>query len=247
MTQDNQSMVKTDVSTKQKVMVAVVIIIFLVVIWQVIAILGIGKSSPAAIAPAVKTNTANATKAGAMSSPSNASNGNPTAVVQQSYDMTIRDNGELLKLAKDNQEKYLRAINDLQILKLQREIAEANQAIASAKLATVTAEKSMSEVLTKSTTVPQLSPASYANGLIAPGLADINNPPMTGPVKQANTNSDYQVLSVSMQNRKWTAVVGAQGKLFDVAIGDVLTADGSVVVSINRDAVVLEKEYTARD
>ncbi len=49
-------------------------------------------------------------------------------------------------------------------------------------------------------------------------------------------------MSVSMQLQHWTAVVGYNGKLYTVGVGDVLPPDGSVVSSINKSAVTLKKE-----
>ena len=44
-----------------------------------------------------------------------------------------------------------------------------------------------------------------------------------------------------MQFNRWTAVLGSQGKLYNVAVGDVL-ADGERVLSISKSGVILEKE-----
>jgi type IV pilus biogenesis protein PilP len=130
---------------------------------------------------------------------------------------------DFLKAQREMQQQYLDSLNELQMLRIKKEIAETNQAIAAAKLATVTAEKNISDVLT------QPSPLAIANPV---------NPsqPSQPQVQQAQ----YVVISVAMQNSKWTAVLQYEGKLYSVSVGDVL-ADGVTVASIARDGVVLEK------
>ena len=119
-----------------------------------------------------------------------------------------------------------------------------NQAIAASKLATVTAEKGISDLLTKPTPM-QVSAGEYASKL-------------AGPVRQgesllgqqmgtaAPVEVQYTVISVSMQLHKWNAVLGYQGKLYNVSIGDVLPVDGAVVVSISRNGVILNKDGKRR-
>lgn len=129
--------------------------------------------------------------------------------------------------------QYLAAINELQMLKIQREIADANKAIASAKLATVNSQKSIVSLL-----APEQS-NNYAQRL--------TNTAQGVPVGQsgAPTNiieTKYTVISVSEIQGRWSAVLGAQGKLYNVHVGDVLPADSSKVVSIDRGGVVLEKD-----
>jgi hypothetical protein len=165
-------------------------------------------------------------------------------------------------IAKDqNQEeqdkiekRYLKQLNDLEQLKLERQIEETNQAIAAAKLATVTAEKNTADLLTKpSITVPE---SAYANQLVSPtrsGTSISEGLPVQGPPtqqvpppEQIIPEVSYTVISVSMQFNKWTAVMGAQGKLYNVSVGDTLPPDGSIVSSINKNGVTLRNENKTR-
>ncbi len=177
-----------------------------------------------------------------------------------SNQMQISDvsmDNQILEIQKESEQKYVDQLNQLQMLKIQREIAETNQAIATARLATVTAEKNVSDILTKplikpvEVAPPSIPAGAYANALIggAPPVTvaqkevlpapPLNNPPP--PVVM-----EYVVISVSMEFGRWTAVLGAEGKLYNVSVGDVLPTDGSVVVSINRNGVTLIKNGKRR-
>jgi hypothetical protein len=141
-------------------------------------------------------------------------------------------------MQKATEEKYVVKLNELEELRLQRQIAEMNQGIAAAKLATVTAEKDISDLLTRPSQPSQPIPESvYTSQLVNQGAAEtpIPPPPITNPI------ADYTLISVSMQLHKWSAVIGYQGKLFYVNIGDSLP-DNSTVVSINKNNVILKKD-----
>ena len=135
---------------------------------------------------------------------------------------------ELVRLQQETQAKYVAALNELQMLKIAREIAQTNQAIAAARLATVTAEKNTLLLLSP-------PPPAYAQGLVTPVSG---TPSMSSP--------GYTVVSVSQLQNRWNAVLGYQDKLYSVSIGDVLPSDGSTVVSISRSGVVLEKDGAKR-
>lgn len=136
---------------------------------------------------------------------------------------------DLLRQQQQNQNKYITMVNDLQLLKVQRDIAETNQAIAAAELAKVTAEKGISDALTK--------PSQFAGGAFPPGRPG-NQLPLPAPPPEEAT---YTIVSVSMQGSHWTALLDFQGKLFSACVGDVLPIDNSKVVSISRNGVVLRR------
>lgn len=130
---------------------------------------------------------------------------------------------------EQEQVKYVTAINELQMLKIQKEIAETNQAIVAAKLATVEAEKSINETLTPTVMLPK------------PQASDL----ITGPAPQQQTAMEmskpdaYVVYSVSMELDQWHAVIGYKEKLYNVIVGDVLPNDGSTVSAIDSKGVTL--------
>jgi hypothetical protein len=185
-------------------------------------------------------------------------------VVQAPRQMPVASNAELIKLQKETEAKYLSALNDLQMLKVQREIAETNQAIASSKLATIAAEKDMTDLLTvKPAPIPEGAYANMLGGGMMGG-GNMGGPPTGQPgggpgvppgggkrpqrpaAATATPSVPYVVLSVSQQNDKWEAVLGNSGKLYSVKIGDVLAADGSTVDSISKEGVVLAKDGKKR-
>jgi len=214
---------------RQKMIVGILFLVIIVVLWQVVGLFR-GKSSTPA--PVVATNQ---TMTPAMRA--NAPGAGPKEAVPQPADvqkpvLSPREIA-LAQLQEETQAKYLAALNELQMLKISREIAETNRAIAIAKLATITAEKNTLTLLTNQ----PVAPGSYAKGLL--------NPTATGPQAQrpvVATEVSYSVVSVSQLQYKWSAVLGYGGSLYSVSIGDVLPPDGSTVVSINRSGVVLSKD-----
>lgn len=163
-----------------------------------------------------------------------------TQMAQQGAPMTEREL-QLIKMQQDLQTKYLAAINELQMLKVEKDIAETNKDISKAKLDSITAQKDIVDLLAPKVTT---TTESYVKGLDQ----SANQPPPSGEsIQQATTISStptvgYTVISVTKLRGDWTAVIGASGKLYSVKAGDVLAADGSVVLGINRSGVLLEKE-----
>lgn len=236
-------------NNKQKIMGAVFVIILFVIIWQAWGLFG-GSSAAPAVAPA-PTSVDNAAQ---MSLPQSATTSvtttttgpaNPAIKMQAAAPpppaapITTRES-EILRLQHEAQAKYLAAIDSLQMLKVEREIAETNQAIATAKLAKVKAEKDVLDLFTRPT--PGAVPtSSYAASLVSPVTSGVAVQGATALMGEPVPPS-YIVLSVSYVNKRWAAVIGNQGKLFNVSIGDILPPDGSVIVSIDRTGVVLRKD-----
>lgn len=226
------------ISTRQKAIGGAFVIIVLIIIWQVMGLFGSGKSS-ATMAPVstTKKNTLSASQPGATM----------TAEQDESQikQAPIPVDNQLMKQQRESEQLYVSKLSELESLKIQREIAETNQAIAAAKLATVTAEKGISDLLTKPA-LPQVSAGDYA--------ASLANPVRSGetianqPVAPAAVPPDvpYTVISVSMQLHRWSAVLGYQGKLYNVSVGDVLPLDGSVIEKINKDGVMIRKNGKTR-
>lgn len=251
----------TNMPTRQKVTIGVFVVVILIVLWEVMGLFGGGTPST----PPIRTSTA---PGGAMTAggPGGTMGGAPVSPMQQQPQgaqlikqepMTQREM-ELMKLQQETQAKYLAALNELQLLKVSKDIAETNQAIAKAKLATIAAEKNIVSLL--SPPIPQVTPAGYAASLVNPtsGAAAPAQPPVEQPAQaptpQATTTTttttqqapSYTVVSVSQLQYRWSAVLGYQGNLYNVSIGDVLPADGSKVVSIDKSGVWLEKNNTKK-
>lgn len=245
--------------TKQKLMFVVFVVVILVIIWQVMGLFGGGAKTPSPTPTLVQktTNSVPTTKPTPAPMPQQSQTNVTNKEILSPIDSSV------LEAEKQAQKKYLDLLNQLQMLKMQRDIAETNQAIASAKLATITAEKGVSDLLTTPAPTPApviVPPGAYSNALanptpsgtsvLPPTNQPTQTPPPTSPIPPppnvALPEVQYSVISVSMQLGKWTAVIGYQGSLYSVSIGDILPADKSTVVSINRNAVVLQKEGKRR-
>ncbi len=224
--------------TKQKVTAIIVVLLFVFVIYEAYGLFGGGggKSAPSPqIQPVATAMNATPVAAGgggaAPSSPTTpGAMPSPTGQGQISEIAAPRD-VEILNLQQETQQKYISSINQLQILRIQREIAETNEAIATAKLATVTAETSMATLLTK--------PSAAA--LAAAAAAQSYTPVAPGGMTQSGPQGGYSVASVAMHQDQWSAVLVYQGKSYSVMVGDVLPTDNSTVQKIDTDGVVLEK------
>ena len=78
-------------------------------------------------------------------------------------------------------------------------------------------------------------------------------PPTTLPQQQVVVQQQppeevipYTVVSVSKIQNRWNAVIGVQGALYSVHIGDIIPADGSRVKDIGSTGIVLEKQGRRR-
>lgn len=209
-------------TTRQKVMSIVFVVIIIFVIYQVIGLFSSGSAEPP--------------KSAAGGAPKVASQ--PPILKPQEVSLLPKQTAasiqeqEAMRQQQAAQAQYLASLNQLQTLKVAKDIAETNRAIITAKLATITAQKSIVDLLSKPT---QVSPQSYAQGLVNPATGASTNPPSS-----AQTDATYTVISVSQLQGRWGAVLGSQGNLYSVSIGDVLQ-DKSVVISIDKSGVLLEK------
>lgn len=256
MTNENQS-VKNMISgssTKQKVVTIATVIVFIIIIWQVIGLFSnkTPATSPVAAIKPAPTKQMSSTAPGTMASttpgtsqmnPAVVGTNAPTQMPTVPIISTSKETSSLLKDQETEQKNYLDSLNQLQMLKVKREIAETNQAISSARLATATADKSMSDLLT-APAAPAVNPGftTTTTNIDSSQATGSPPPPFEEPAKPAPVvvEAAYTVISVSMQFQRWTAVLGLDGKLYSVGVGDTLV-DGSSVVSISRGGVVLEK------
>lgn len=157
----------------------------------------------------------------------------------------------LVKMQQDTETKYIATLEQLQLLLVEKDIANANKDISKAneesaksKLTMVTAQKRLVETMAapKPTT-----PATVDNA------GSVGAPPSggkgaaAGAGSSSNTAEVYAVVSVSYTRGKWVAVLSSNtGKLYSVSVGDPLVEDGSTVKSIGRSGVTLEMAGTSR-
>jgi cell division protein FtsL len=223
---------------RQKVTAIVIVVIVVIVLWQVVGLFR-GKSSSTSVptmTPTTKMQATSVTPAPAME-PQAASQPQKMDIPQRAEitktPITDRE-AQLMSMQQELQAKYVVALNELQMLKVARDIAETNQAIMNAKLETISAEKKVVDLLSPQALPPPPSQASYSQGLASGS--------MVSPLSSGQLQSQdivYTVISVSQLQGRWSAVIGAQGNLYSVHSGDVLSPDQSKVFSIDRSGVVL--------
>lgn len=233
-----------DAAKKQKMTAIIVAILFIIIAWQVIAMFNESEES-AAPAPTTAANG----KAQQPTPNNQSQQQGPQPAAVQTVSLPRDQQMELIRLQQETQAKYVVGLNELQLLKLAKDIADINKEIAAAKLAMINSQK---EIIDKLQVKQQMTPETqipYGQNLVAPiatGSTVGNLPTPQALQNQQTPRATYTVISVSKLMNKWSAVVGSQGKLFSVTVGDTMPTDGSLVKSIDRTGVVLEKDGDTR-
>lgn len=212
-------------TTRQKVTAGIFVVVVIIILWQLIGLFRGSKSQTPPVTGA---------KGGVQMQPMQPSAPQPAELPKPK--VMSKEEMQLVQLQQETQAKYLAALNELQMLKVSREIAETTQAIMAAKLATVTAQKNIVNLLAPSTPI---APGSYAKGLVYPATPGATS--QQAPAQPVQPGVTYTVISVSQLQYRWGAVLGYQGSLYNVSVGDVLPADGSKVIGIDKSGVTLEK------
>jgi hypothetical protein len=223
---------------KQKIMLVVTVVIIIFVAWQVYGLFGGGGGE--AEAPATTANKAAAGQPAAGGTPASQAAAGAPAEIPQPKQAPVQANTELLKIQQDTQAKYVSALNELQMLKVQKEIAETKQAITSSILANATAEKSITDLLTvqQIPTQNQFSSAPSAPAAMPTGGMSSSDQPVK-PMTSMFMEVPYTIVSVTFKNERWNAVLMYQEKYYHVSVGDVLPADNTTVTAINKNGVTL--------
>ncbi len=220
---------------RQHITVGVLILVLAMIIWQMIGLFGGGGGgSSTAIAPMTNANN---NKHPNQTSAMSQLVGSPSSLPQAHLTPNAAESdANLVKMQQDTQEKYLNALNELQVLKVNREIAVTNQAIMTARLAAVAAEKKMTDILSP----PAPTPQEYAQNLVNPSVA--KNQTTTTTEESVPDVVTYTVVSVSLLQNQWGAVMGSKGNLYSVKVGDILPPDRSKVIGIDKSGVTLLKD-----
>lgn len=242
---------------KQKIMIIATVFVMIIVVWQGVKLIGGGGSSQPAMTPANANRPATTTgtmgqQPGAGAAMATAQQpGQPGAAAapvenQTPKQVAVPMNAEILKIQQETQAKYINALNELQMLKVQRDIAETKQAITSSILANATAEKSITDLLTvqQMPTQPQYLAPPTAEASAAPTAAPVAPVPM--PKLSSSPEINYGVSSVYFKGDRWVAVLTYQDKAFTVSVGDTLPVDNSVVTAIDKNGVTLSKDRALR-
>ncbi|HSW93085.1 MAG TPA: hypothetical protein VLJ15_01875, partial [Gammaproteobacteria bacterium] len=136
---------KVAVTTKQKVIGVLTVVILAFIIYEVIGLFSTEKAAEPVIVPA-KPAAGEKTPKPAATAQTNRGTEQPQLTTVNA--LTAPGSNIDFQKQREQQEAYLDSVNQLQLLRVKREIAETNQAIAAARLATETANKNMSDLLT---------------------------------------------------------------------------------------------------
>lgn len=253
---------------RKKITIILIVGIVIFLIWQVSDMFGGGGSSSVAPLDQSAPDMASNTSAGNGSQPSQPQLANQPQIARP-LPMSQRES-ELLRLQQQTQTKYVETMNELQMLKLSLQIAETNKGIMAAKLATIKNQKDIVDLLEppKQAIVvdysrsfqqqPILSSRPASQPVVQTLPAVVEEAPSPLPVQQMVAQPSeireereepqipYTVVSVAKIQDRWSAVIGVQGALFSIHIGDIIPADGSKVMKINSRGIVLERKGKER-
>jgi hypothetical protein len=232
-----------DPAQKQKVIIGVVVVIVLIVAWQVFGLIGGGSSSapptpPPPVTTAAKPLTPAPAGAAAPTIAAPAAPAGPAAPKPSVLNLSE----ELLSMQRENEVNYIKQLNELQMLKLQKQIADLKQSLKATELATMTEDQNIAELITAK--VGEQKPVEggdNAKSTVASALPQFV--PIPPPPPPPAPEAQYDVVSVSYKAGKWRAVMvnekDNKKAMYDVAVGDTLSPDDSKVYSINKSGVIL--------
>ena len=199
-------------TTRQKITGGIVVLVVIFLVWQAI---GLFKGGNKVETPPPSTMAAKGMKPpfGQPNQPGNpmssqspgdqASTPQPVASLPVAPVMTQRE-AELLRLQQQTEAKYLIALNELQLLKIDREIAETNKAIAAAKLDMVTAQKGVIDLLAPPAPKGGGIGQNLLGGQQGPGQ-QASQPAVVVPLPPKEVT--YNVVSVTQLQYRWNAVL----------------------------------------
>lgn len=146
----------------------------------------------------------------------------PAITVEQKQ--TIATSGVTVTDLTAKQMAYLKAVNELQMLQLQQQIAQSKQQIAQAELQTAQADKQRESI----TTPP---PPPIFNNI---------NPQQQSAVVIPNTPNayQYQLEYIANEGGKWQVIISNNGTLINATLGTMLP-DGSKITDISGTSVTL--------
>lgn len=228
-------------ATRQKAIIAGVGVIVLIILWQLYSVYDSSKPMPGTTP--VAGAGAGLKPAGSASQPG----GLPPVHTPQQSTLVTGNNTEreetLAKIQRDTETSYITKMSELQLLKLTQQFAETNQAIMKAKLETVTAQKKIVDLLQ---TDAERANSTGQNNSQAMEAAMRNMQAAQQQLAQQQAIASYMVISVTQLQGQWRAVLGAQGRLFNVKVGDILPLDGAKVMAINSGGVTVERNGMTR-
>ncbi len=231
---------------KQKATIAVIAVVFLIIGWQILQLFSGGSSATTQKMVQKQTVINKELKLASSSASPVARKTNEDEI--SVHESSISNDSKFKEMQRRVEEKYIGRLSELEQLRLQRQIAETNQAISAAKLATVTAEKDISNLLTAPTTqqtkVQQLS--EYSQQIQQAAEVKAKKAIEEEEEKNKIPDAKYSLVSVSKSLNKWQAVLSLGDRLYGVRVGDTLPPDGSKVTGISARNIFLERDGKKR-
>lgn len=255
--------------TKQKAMLVLALVIFVIVLYQLINMFGSSgepvtnfadnKPSRAATVPNIKPEIKPSSRPTVQGAPKPASPSNSFPDAKESAPM---GKGDATKAGSDSKEdkpqdpqpanidvshfettklnsSYLQMLNEIQELKFKQQLYNAQQALFSSEMATLKTKQDL-ESLKNAANAPPEETDSKQHSSKKRGV-DAHNP------GNSATNSEdqvYVVKSVTMERDQWHAVLSYGKQDFDVTVGDILSPDNAEVVAIDQKGVSLQVDST---
>lgn len=216
---------------KTKIIVGGMAVVGIIIIWQVMGMFGGSGASAQNGASSIQANP-EVPKKVALRDQRPPMNQQNAAMQQQAMDREM----ELIRLQQETQAKYVAALNELQMLKVQKDIAVVNKDIAKAKSDTISEQAKVVETLMPLTGGRPAEAAETAQ----------KKDQQPAQQQVLGEKPDYRMVSVSRLRGRWAAVLSAGGSLYRVNAGDVISYDNSEVISINKEGIVLEKDNVRR-
>lgn len=222
-------------NSRKKATAGVILLVMFILVWQIAGLFGRTAGSPSkanAVGGASVAVAQTTTPGGApppMITPK-------AAELPQAQPLSDREVA-LMTMQQETQVKYLEALNQLQMLKVSRDIAVTNKDISTALLGKVESEKKIVDMLT--------APAAQMGGAGATASTSTTTTTTVNPLSPQQAVS-YTVVSISQLQYRWGAVISFGATLYSVHVGDILPPDGSTVIAIAKDSVTLQKEGTRK-
>lgn len=138
----------------------------------------------------------------------------------------------VLNNLNEKQMAYLKAVNDLQMLQLQQQIAQTKQQIAQAELQAAQSNKQLQAII-----APPPSPL-FQN-------TEQNQPPQAMQTTIVPPPSDYKLEYLANEGGKWQVILSSNGALINGTMGTVLP-DGSTITNISGNSVTLTLDNRTR-
>jgi type IV pilus biogenesis protein PilP len=221
-------------NSRKKATAGVVFLVMFILVWQIAGMFGRTASAPSKANAVGGESVAVAQTTGAAPPPMVTPK---PAELPQTQPLSDREVA-LMTLQQETQVKYLEALNQLQMLKVSKDIAVANKDISAALLGKVEAEKKIVDLLAGPAVPMGASATTESTTTTTTGTATVN--------QLAQQAVSYSVVSISQVQYRWGAVIAFGSTLYNVHVGDVLPPDGSTVIAIAKDSVTLQKEGTRK-